>query len=296
MREKGTDVVIEAMMDFLLHRHFNFRIGYFPLPIGYINNNDEPVMFNSVNRPEVERVIIPTSWVTLGLKGFGRLTPRLAYSVALVGGLDAGNFLEGSWIRQGRQVYHSIPSDYASVAQFVYYRGERFQTGISGYHGASGLGEVIGGEGRIKLPTTLGAVHARYSTSRYSLTAVASQGALGRTSDLFARTGQVLGSRTYGWYLEGDHDILPYFRRQATDRKVHVFSRYERLNTHWRIDPALAYLPRREQDLRVVTLGANYRPRRNLILKANYQFRSNFGNVSGRPESNLAEFGLGFIY
>lgn len=45
-----------------------------------------------------------------------------------------------------------------------------------------------------------------------------------------------------------------------------------------------------------MTLGANYRPRRNLIFKANYQFRSNFQNVSGRPESNVAEFGLGFIY
>jgi hypothetical protein len=40
----------------------------------------------------------------------------------------------------------------------------------------------------------------------------------------------------------------------------------------------------------------DYRPRRNLIFKANYQFRSNFHGGLGLPESNLAEFGFGFIY
>lgn len=296
LREKGTDVVIEAMMDFLLHRRFNFRIGYYPLPIGYINNNDEPVMFNSVNRPEVERIIIPTSWIALGLMGFGDVTPRLSYSVGLVGGLDARSFLEGTWIRQGRQLYHSIPSDYASLGQLIYHVGERFQAGVSGYHGASGLGEIAGGEGRIKMPTTLASVHARYSAPRYNLTAVAAQGALGRTPDLFARTGQILGRRTYGWYLEADHNLLPYFRRQAPERSMNVFSRYERLNTHRRIDAALADLPRREQDLRILTVGANYRPRRNLIFKVNYQFRANLQRRLGPPESNVAEVGLGFIY
>jgi hypothetical protein len=295
-RETGTDVIIEAMMDFLLHRRFNVRVGYYPLPIGYINNNDEPVMFNSVNRPEVERVIIPTSWISLGMMGYGQVAPRLSYSVGIVGGLDAREFFGGSWVRQGRQVYHSIPSDYASLAQLSYHMGERFQAGVSGYHGASGLGEVTGGEGRIKMPTTLGAIHARYSAPRYNLTAVAAQGSLGRTTDLFARTGRVLGSRTYGWYLEGDHDVLPYFRRGVSERSVSVFSRYERLNTHHRIDGALANQARREQDLRIVTVGANYRPRRNLIFKANYQFRSNFHGGLGLPESNLTEFGFGFIY
>jgi hypothetical protein len=48
-----------------------------------------------------------------------------------------------------------------------------------------------------------------------------------------------------------------------------------------------------ENDLRVVTVGANYSPRRSLVFKANYQFQRN----SSRPEEgNRAELGVGFIY
>ena len=190
-REYGTDVVIEAMLDYLIDPHLNVRFGLFPLPIGYINNNDEPVMFNSVNRPEVERVIIPSSWIMLGAMAFGKVAGDLSYSVAAVGGLDGNDFIGGSWIRQGRQIHHGVPKDFATVGQLLYSKGERMQFGVSGYHGASGVDGTLDALGRVKMPTTLVTTHGRYHTPRYSLTAVATQGQLGRTVEAFERTGQI---------------------------------------------------------------------------------------------------------
>lgn len=134
-REYGRDSVIEAMLDYLIHRNFNMRFGFYPLPMGYINNSDEPVMFRSVNRPEVERLIIPSSWISLGVMGFGAIprTEHFSWSLGVVGGLDAAEFQPGSWIRQGRQIHHSIPKETAAHGQISWSTGEHLQAGLSGY-------------------------------------------------------------------------------------------------------------------------------------------------------------------
>lgn len=295
-RELGSDVVIEAMLDYMIHPRFNTRFGFFPLPIGYVNNNDEPVMYNSVNRPEVERVIIPSSWIMLGAMAYGKVAGNLSYSAGIVGGLDGNDFVEGSWIRQGRHIHHGIPKDFTSVGQLLYSKGERMQFGVSGYHGASGVDGTEQALGRIKMPTTVYAAHGRFHASRYSITGVATQGRLGRTVEAYERTGRVMGARTYGYYMEADHDVLPYFLKQTGSRKLNIFARTEWLNTHDRTDVALLSRPRGEQDLRIATLGATYSPKRSLIFKGNYQFRNNRFSSRTIPESNVAEFGLGFIF
>lgn len=295
-REYGTDIVIEAMLDYLIHPRFNARVGFFPLPMGYLNNNDEPVMFNSVNRPEVERVIIPSSWIMLGTMAFGKVAGNLSYSAGIVGGLDGNNFVEGTWIRQGRQIHHGIPKDFASVGQLLYSKGEDLQLGVSAYRGASGVDGTTDALGRVRMPTTVLSAHGRYQKPRFSLTGVATQGQLGRTVEAFERTGQVMGARTFGYYIEADHDILPYFSKKAGSRKLKVFARTEWLNTHARTDASLRGNRRNEQDLRIVTIGASYAPKRSFVFKSNYQFRANRFASAPVPESNVAEFGMGFIF
>lgn len=70
--ENVTNFIPEAYIDARFNKNFGIRVGYVPLVIGYINSNDEPVLFHSVNRPEVERVIIPTTWVEVGATTYDR--------------------------------------------------------------------------------------------------------------------------------------------------------------------------------------------------------------------------------
>jgi hypothetical protein len=83
------EIVIEAFMDFLLADFIKARIGYYPLTIGYVNNNDEPVMFYSVNRSEVERIITPSTWIELGAMLYGNITPYLSYALGFSQELQA---------------------------------------------------------------------------------------------------------------------------------------------------------------------------------------------------------------
>jgi hypothetical protein len=287
-QEFGRDIVIEAMLDYLMHPYFNMRFGFYPIPIGYLNNSDEPVMFRSVNRPEVERLIIPSSWISLGMMGFGGVpgTEHFSWSAGVVGGLDAAEFRPGSWIRQGRQIHHGIPKDAAAHAQVAWSKGEHLQVGLSGYHGQSGTG-LDDGAGRLRATTSLGALHARYVAGHASLVGVATMGGLGNTEGIHALTGRTLGARTNGAYVEPSYT----FR----NGKFPIFARFETLNTHARVTQSLDRFRADERDLRITTVGANYQPKRNLVFKGNYQFRHNRSPFSS-PEANLIEFGFGFIY
>jgi hypothetical protein len=204
----------EVFADFLFSEKFNLRLGTHQAQIGYINNSDEPVMFYTVNRPEVERIIIPSTWIDLGVMTYGKINKDFKWSASLYQGLD---------------------------------------------------------------PTDL---------------------------------GQVLGRNVYGFYTEVGYNIWPYLkgnRKSANDIKnllvrsseikLPIFIRYERLNTHNRIDESLMNEPIFKSDLTAITIGANFNPRRNIVIKTNYQFRNNIAPLAdGSIEGNRFEIGLGFIF
>ncbi len=280
------------MVDWMIDRRFNMRFGYYPLPIGYVNNNDEPVMFYSVNRPEVERLIIPSSWISLGAMGFGQLPGKLDYSVGLVGGLQASDFRAASWVRQGRHIAHGVPESAAVVGKLEKSPLRNVTVGISGYRGGNADGSEVEGR-RVGGILSLGALHGKYETDNWRVVGVSSVGSLTGTEDIFALTGEAMGSRTFGHYLEAGYNLLPLLGMHRTSKKAPVFVRYERLNTHASIASSLRNAERAENDLRIVTVGVNFNPRRSLVFKGNYQFRKNFS----RPlEGDRVEVGMGFIF
>ena len=77
------------------------------------------------------------------------------------------------------------------------------------------------------------------------------------------------------------------------------FSNLYRVDTHAGFDRRLlpndVNNPFVRGDLSIWTLGFNFNTSDNLVFKANYQIRSN-KNTSARPEGNLFEVGVGFIF
>ncbi|TVQ88950.1 MAG: hypothetical protein EA397_16075 [Deltaproteobacteria bacterium] len=72
----------EFFVDFVISKPFDVRVGWAQVPIGYVNNDDEPIMFYSVNRPEVERMIIPSPWIELGAQFYGKIGDRASWRCA----------------------------------------------------------------------------------------------------------------------------------------------------------------------------------------------------------------------
>ena len=77
--EDAGEVEIEqAYVDGLLSRRLNLRAGLILMPVGIINVYHEPPTFNGVDRPEVDTLIIPSTWREPGFGIFGELTTGVA--------------------------------------------------------------------------------------------------------------------------------------------------------------------------------------------------------------------------
>lgn len=296
---------VEASLDFLLHPLFNVRVGNFPLSLGWVNVNEEPIGFYSVNRPEVERTIIPTQWLEQGFMIYGSPFADAEYQFGVTKGLDATNFTSGTWIRDGRYTsWTEIPPSLAVNGKLGYGHEDKTLISVAGYYGDASRGyEFDNGD---KLNTNLGllTVVGAHNIGNFTVFGLYAHGWLSGTDQLFDINGEVLGSQTQGYYLEGRYDILPHIIK-GKEWKLPLFVRYERMNTHYKIDdtvyqrwenisdPGLARADLK--DLEVVTVGLNFRPKKNWTFKANYQFRANKYADSAK-EPNQFELGVGFIF
>lgn len=317
--ESHHEIVIEAFVDYLFKEQLKARFGFYPLTIGYVNNNDEPVMFYSVNRSEVERLITPSTWIEFGAMLYGNIDRNWSYALGFSQGLNSRNYLSGSWIRQGREVRFGPLRSIAVNPQLTYTDRKGLTVSASGYYGNSGQGDEVmtaSGLSEIKGRIDLTTAYIKYDRGNFRFITVGTYGKLGDTEKIFERTkdeagenGQVLGSRTFGYLFETGFDVLPYLQKSKTlrphkktflydnhDMKLSFFGRYERLNTHRQIHRSLMHLPRNESNMRIYTVGVNFNTKENIVLKANYQFRRNLSSTDPEPVKNIVETGVGFIF
>lgn len=292
--ERGGEVSVEfAYIDFLINKWANIRLGNLLIPVGITNLQHEPVFFNSVNRPEVETKIIPSTWNENGILIYSN-TGNIDYQVGIVNGLYGTThgefgFSSDSWIRGGRQGgAKAVAEDFAFVGRVDYSGIEGLYLGGSVYYGNSGQGETLGGE-EIKGTVSLFEIHGKYQIKGFELTGLYVKGHL-RDSDLISLyNDDVIGKDTYGYYLNVAYDVLPLLN-QNSNFSLPVFARYEKYNTQDSV--ADGFTPDPNNDKTIWTVGLNFKPHPNIVLKADYQFRDNEGD----GEADRLELGLGFIF
>lgn len=319
-KEYHPEIVIEAFVDYLWLDYLNVRFGYYPLTIGYVNNNDEPVMFYSVNRSEVERLIVPSTWIELGAMLYGSISDSWSYALGFSQGLNSRNYLSGTWIRQGREIRFDLPRALAVNPQLTYTGMRDLTLSVSGYFGPSGQGVTIqnnvGDTEEVKSTINLWAGYAKYDWRNFRFVTVGTYGTLSDTEKLFVitagmedgATGEVLGQEVYGFLMELGCDILPWIRSdrpiRSSDRwhynpqamKLSLFMRFERLNTHFALHPDLVMAERVPNNLSIWTYGVNFNTSQDLVLKANAQYRISHEEAADRKGSHLFELGVGFIF
>jgi hypothetical protein len=104
LEDAGELELEQAYVAFLLSPRANVRAGMMLVPIGSINERHEPPVYNGVERPFVDTVIVPTTWfeVGAGLHGsFGK--GQIRYRTYAFAPLDALEFSAEDGIRGGRQ-------------------------------------------------------------------------------------------------------------------------------------------------------------------------------------------------
>ncbi|WNJ18777.1 hypothetical protein [Pontibacter sp. G13] len=300
----------EAYFDILLHDALNIRAGFQPLTIGYINNNDEPVLFYSVNRPETERLVIPTEWISPGISFYGHITRGFDYAIGFVNGLDAEEFIGPTWIRGGKEHVYQVYRGYGVNAQLNTQYIPNSTLSISGYAGING---TEGNE--VEIQSSIMSAYYRFDLAGWSVIAMGAYGSASNTSNFYQYTldrgdPQILGETVFGTYVEVAYDLFQgwddfkakteqhpdaVFRRK--DAAFPIFVRYERMNSHLSVAPQLDALAYPQQDLDVWLVGFNYRPNDFTAVKVDVQFRR---NLTDQPvevaNETLFELGLGIEF
>ena len=89
----GGKVVVEFFyLDFLLSQEANLRLGHVLAPMGLINLRHEPTLFNTVQRPDIEKYLLPSTWHENGALVYGRFDNLdLEYTAGMINALNVNN-------------------------------------------------------------------------------------------------------------------------------------------------------------------------------------------------------------
>ena len=296
--EHVEEVFIEqAFVNYALASNFSIRGGLMLVPFGIVNEFHEPTTFNGVERPELDNVIVPTTWRELGIGVTGRFNDiSLGYQAYIFNGFKSTSFdgsggvngvLKGSnGLRGGRQkgIQSTIDSPTFSV-KLDYYGLPGLRLGLAGYFGDTQAEDNVENIEGANIGLSMIGLDARYAYQRFTARGQYVHASLSDTEAYNDLTGKDLGSRMEGWYLEGAYNLLP----QDKEQRLFAFVRYETYDTHADTDGAL--LRNDAYNRTDVTMGLSYHIAPGVVFKGDYQIRDNA--LSGSNVDNRLNFGLG---
>lgn len=290
--ERGEVSVEFAYLDFPLGKSWGIRAGQQLTPIGMINELHEPPIFLGARRPDVETVIIPTTWSEVGVGGYGTWG-EIEWRANVMAGLNAEGF-EASGIREGRQSgSQSLTDGIGFAGRLDWTPMPGLLVGGSGYVGNSGQNLTDADGATIRARTTLYDVHADWKWRGLQARAVVAQGRIGdvdRLNDVLGFTGtESIGKANHGWYGEAGYDVLSH-RESGSGAALIPYARYERYNTQ--DDVPTGFAPDPANAVHVRTCGIAYKPIPNIVIKADHQDYSNDGGT-GVDRFNVS---MGYLF
>jgi hypothetical protein len=265
--------VEQAYLSYKANNNFDVLAGLMLVPMGIINEYHEPPTFYGVERPNVDKYIVPTTWRELGFGISGRIdNASIKYQAYIFNGFKSfagGNgILRGSdGLRKGRQKgAESIVSSANFSTKIDYYGINGLRLGLSGYFGDTQTDDTSI-EGSTVGVSMIG-MDARYKLNQLELRSQYISTSLSGTEEYNALTGKDLGSQMNGFYLE-----LAYGFDLKGKEKLSPFIRYEAYNTHADVDGGIEL--NKEYDRNEMIIGLNYKVADGAAFKIDYQFADN---------------------
>ncbi len=285
-------IVEFSYIDFLIDEAYSLRVGHVLVPFGNINLNHEPVSFLTAERPLVETFIIPSTWHTNGALVFGTID-ALDYYAGIVTSLDAGKFVEGRFIQQGRLGARQFTDDFSAVLRVNYagYSGVEF--GGSLFNGTS---SVLAQDKPGDTVTTLDAsfnvflieAHASYKANGFDIQTLYATGSFGDGYTLLNTPSNTISGEVSGGYLTVGYDLLQDFK---TSQKFFGIVELEHLNLDANSETAV----QDNYKFNEYTAGIAYYPEPKVAIKAEYNIKDYHSHAKLADEEALTA-SLGFIF
>ncbi|MDG1986011.1 MAG: hypothetical protein P8M11_15770 [Planctomycetota bacterium] len=256
----GSVSVEFAYIDHLLTNNTALRGGIVLVPLGFINERHEPTTFMASARPETEKRIIPSTWRSTGIGGYGQVG-GFAWTGYAINGLNGEEF-DASGVRSGRQKGNRASIDtVALTGRLDYIAIPGVTVGASIFHGNSGVTTPE------DLSTTIWDIHGEWNEGPWTVRGLYANSDIDDTAAFNTRTGENLAEQMRGWYLEAGYDLFSFIDAPA-GQSLDVFVRYEDLDTQAKM--ATGFSPNGGKVDTYTTVGLNYRPLDQVVLKTDY--------------------------
>ncbi|TVZ55102.1 hypothetical protein OD91_0344 [Lutibacter sp. Hel_I_33_5] len=281
--------VEQAFLQYSITDNTNVRAGLMLVPMGIINEYHEPTTFNGVERPSMDKAIVPTTWREIGLGLSGKFDDAsLRYQAYMFNGFTSNNngkFLGGSnGLRNGRQKgAESTMNNINFAGKLDYYGLPGLRLGLSGYFGRTQSEKAIEDIAGSDVGVAMIGLDARYAYQRFTARGQFITANIADSKEYNAYYGSDLGSKLQGFYVETAYNLLPMNKKQ----QLFGFVRYEDFNTHASTDGVAQNL---SYDRNEWTFGLTYKVAPGAAFKADYQLKNNA--VVGNAVTK--QFNLGF--
>ena len=294
--EHVVEVYVEqAFLSHSIRDNFSINAGLMLIPMGIQNLYHEPPTFNGVERTNVDKYIVPTTWREMGASVNGRIMDNtLSYELMLVNGFNGydgeGVFSGNKGLRSGRQKgaesYMTAP-DFAS--RFSYVGIPNLNLGLSTYFGESestaynGLDlsdkNAVASADSTIIGINMMGIDGRYQKGALQLRGQYIVADLSNTNQYNTFTGKDLGSKMLGYYAEAGYNLLS---EKETNNELIAFARYENYNTHKEVEEGGISI-NSNYDRKDVIIGLGLKLAKGAMFKIDYQIQSN-GNSNSRTD------------
>lgn len=301
----GSVEIEQAFVDWrVLGDDFGLRAGLILVPMGIINQWHEPPVFHGVNRPDLDTIVIPTTWRELGIGAFGS-HGMMRYELYAMTALDPSQFSAGGLANGRGQGSFQRANAMAVTGRFELEPWLGTVFGASIY--ASDAGGNLDSVNALNQPTTVHvpvygwsldarmrkwgfearAIFAQFFSPEAAALMRAQRDADGVVAPFFPDTtvsanltSGPLASRIQGGYLELAYNVLRF--ASGTEQQLLPFVRLEYLDTQAAVPSGFDRNGRLQVSM--LTAGLSYRPIQQIVLKADIQLRDR--------QFGLDEFGI----
>ncbi len=268
----------QLYMKFSINPRHYFVAGLFLPRLGILNENHLPVNYNGTERPMVEQLIIPSTWRELGIGYYGQMSRApITYSVAILNGLNASQFVHGSGIGGGKGEGQLANFNSIAITGAVQAFVDNFRFQVSGYAGGSiplnkfQSDSLDAPKGLFAAPVYLGEANVQYNNKGFYGKILGTYVALPQSNEINTLFANNTPSSMYGAYAEVGYNIFENTKSEKLMHKQLIgFVRFEKLNANLTIPSSGITDGTLDQSHFLV--GFNFLPINNVVLKADLRF------------------------
>lgn len=299
---QGSVEAEQAFLQWRFREELALKAGLLLVPMGIVNQWHEPTVIHGVERPQVDQLLIPSTWRELGL-GFSGRIGIARYELYAMAPLNPMN-LSADGLRGARTHGSFSPAEVPAVTgRLELEPWPGIVAGLSGYGADLGpVGDWYSASGerlRLSLPVLGGALDLRGRRWGFEGRAVGVYWSLPESgvlmaakredgSPYFSEATAAVPTRMLGGYVELAFDL--FYPVELGDHQLMPFARLEAYNTQ--VGVPEGYQPDPTRSVQEGSFGIRYKPIQNIVFKTDVQLRDRrYGD-----DSLLINAGVGWMY